>query len=163
MPQRRDLPLVEAHIRRAPHADATAAPGLPTNPVQGVVAVHAIMDPRREQFALRAEAATTVLGDDGVPALSEVHAQTREPIGRCLVWSATQNNRRGRYSGGQIYVGGKVDAIAHRHALIAQHADSRHTSYARIRRGLSTRIVVMSASDTPADRSAGTNDVSMWS
>ena len=126
VPERRDLPLVEAHVRRAPHPTGATTPRLLANPLQRVVAIHPIVHPRREPLTLGAETAATILRHHRVPAAREVHAEARESIRRCLVRRATQNHWRGRHAAGKYTSRGEVDAVAHGHLLIAQDADTGH-------------------------------------
>ena len=105
------LPLDDAAIGAADHADLAVAPGLPGDPIDGVVAVVLLL-PERIEHAFGFVTPADVLGHHGVAAVHEGLIE-RCDIGALAVRGALKDGGKMLAAGREKDIGGKADAVAH--------------------------------------------------
>ena len=121
----RGKPLHRAEIRAAIHRDLSVRPGLSGDPFDGVVAVLAFREIEVEVPARKALPAG-VLECNGV-AVVDVCLELVAFIGRprLHVWRADEDGREWPFALRETDIRGKLDAVAHFHALIGEIPPAR--------------------------------------
>ena len=125
-----ELVLVGAEVGLADGADLAIAPGLFGEPLDGVVAVGALVEVRGV-VALGAEASAAVLGDVGVaegqPEVDAGAFAARRPA----VGGAREEGGEGAGAGGAVDVALQLDTVAHRDhdVLFDGHVHTKHLGH----------------------------------